>query len=264
MIPLREQELLRQQFQRDIQGPVKIDLFTRRPSPVFVPGREECEFCPPTEQLLEEVAALSHEIDLRVHEFGSDTALEQRYGVERIPATVVRGVVNRPVLFTGIPTGSLFLVLINGIIHVSGPAPDMPPTVRRRLKRLKRPVKVQVFGVPNDEHSGHQAELLQVLALCSRHIQLEIIEAAEFATLAQGLGVTETPTTVLDGGKSVLTGCSNPEELIDQLVSASEHQTVAARGSLILGGQSGTTTPLPRSTAESVTTRPSGLIIPGR
>lgn len=264
MIPLREQELIRQRFSQELKGPVKLDLFTQRPTPVFIPGREECRFCPETGQMLEELAHLSDLVELRVHELGSDRAAEERYGIERPPSTVVRGVVNRPVVFAGIPGGELFPVLLEAIVDASGPPPELAATIKRRLKRLKRAVRIRVYVALDAPYVAEQARLVQLLGVASQHIRVEIVELSEYPQLAQQLGITAVPTTVIDG-KVTLTGLTDPEAFVDQVVKAAEHQTVAARSALLTGAAQ-SSTPLPTTPApqERGITRPSGLIIPGR
>lgn len=265
MIPLREQEAIRQRFATELQGTVKIDFFTRRPAPVFVPGREECAFCTHTRQLLEELAHLSDRIDLRVHEQGADRALEERYTIIDVPATVVRGALNRPLVLYGFPTGILFTVLLEAIIDVSGPAPDPPPLVKRRLKRLGRLVPVQVFTLPDDQNGAIQARTAQVVALASQHIRAEVFEAAEFPRLLEQHAIRATPTTIIDGGKAVLLGIQQPEELVDQIVRAAQQHLVSPKSALLTGLHEGTATPLPRPQSQQEgTVRPSGIIIPGR
>ena len=46
MILLGEQEYIRQIFTGQLTGRVKNSSFTQRPARVFIPGREECRFCP--------------------------------------------------------------------------------------------------------------------------------------------------------------------------------------------------------------------------
>lgn len=263
VIPLREQDAIRQRFTAELRGPVKIDFFTRRPAPVFVPGREECAYCAQTQQLLEELAHLSDHIDLRVYEQGSNRALEERYGIEDVPAAVVRGALNRPLVHYGFPTGILFSVLLEAIIDVSGPAPNPPPAVKRRLKRLKRTVRVQVFTLPTDANGAVQARTAQIVALASPHIRAEVIETAEFPRMAERYTIRAVPVTVIDGGKAVLTGVTPAETLVDEVVRAAEQQIVSARSVLLTGAPQGTT-PLPGPSREQGTVRPSGLIIPGR
>ncbi|MFQ5880249.1 MAG: hypothetical protein ACE5IZ_08770, partial [Dehalococcoidia bacterium] len=67
MIPLKDQELLRQRFAQELVNTVRIDFFTQRETGLVVPGREECQYCKPTRQMLEELAGLSDKIDLRTH-----------------------------------------------------------------------------------------------------------------------------------------------------------------------------------------------------
>jgi len=262
VIPLRDQEAIRERFATELKGPVKIDLFTQRPAPVFVPGREECAFCEQMGQVLEEIAHLSDRIELRVHEFGEDRALEERYGVERVPATVVRGVLNRPLVHYGFVGGVLFSVLLEAIVSVSGPAPDPPPMVKRKLKRLKRPVRVQVFTIPSDTNGAVQARTAQVVSLSTQHVRAEVVELAEFPRLAEQYGIREVPTTIIDD-KIRFVGVFQPEELVEQIARAAERHAIDTRRTLITG-PSDTSTPLPAPPSDAGTTRPSGLIIPGR
>ena len=265
MIPLRDQEILRARFDEELKGPVKIDYFTQRPTPVFIPGREECALCGDVEELLSDVARLSARIELRVHDLGADRALEERYRIERVPATVVRGVINRPVVFYGAPVPELFSVLIQTIVDASGQQPELVPAVKRRLKRLKRPVRLQVFVLPAAPHCPEQALIAAEMTLGSQHVRAEIVEIAEFPRLAEEHEIRAVPTTIVDG-KLTLPGFVPPEALAEQIVRTADRQTVAARSPLILGTASETSTPLPAppKQEERGTVRPSGLIIPGR
>ncbi len=264
MIPLREQELIRERFSQELKGPVKIDFFTQRPTPVFVPGREDCRFCPEAGQMLEEIAHLSSQIELRARELGSDRAIEERYGIERAPSTVVRGVVNRPVVFVGVAAGELFPVLIESIVDASGPPPELAPAVKRRLKRLKRSVRVRVYVALTAPYCAEQARLAQLLGVANQHIRSEIVELSEYPQLAQQLDIRAVPTTIIDG-KVTLTGLTEPETFVEQVVKAAEHRTVPARSPLLTGSaQSSTPLPPTPPVQERGVTRPSGLIIPGR
>jgi glutaredoxin-like protein len=266
VIPLREQQVIRERFGEELQGPVKIDFFTRRPAPVFVPGREECAFCPQTGQLLEELARLDGRIDLRVYELGSDRAREDRYGVVHVPTTVVRGSLNRPVVFLGIPGAELFPVLLETIIAASGNAPELPPAARRRLKRLKQPVGVRLFVLPDAPYCAELAMVAAMIALGSPHVRLEIVEAAEFPALVEEQGIAVVPTTLI-AGRAKLAGLVNPDDLVEEIVKAAEPRALTREAPSVLGARPETSTPLaPRAHErdEGGVTRPSGLIIPRR
>ena len=68
MIPLRDQDLIRQRFQRDLKSRLRIDFFTQKPSSFYVPGRE-CRHCETVLAMLHEIAGLSPRISLTTHEF---------------------------------------------------------------------------------------------------------------------------------------------------------------------------------------------------
>jgi len=263
VIPLREQELIRQRFAQDLKGPVKIDLFTIRPLPVYVPGRQDCPTCPDMEQLLSELARLSPRIDLRVFELGKQRDLEARYGVTVVPTSVVRGAVNRPVLFAGLPARLLFPVLLETMVDVSGEPPVPPPGIRRRLNRLKRTVRVRLFVLPEAPYCAEMARVVEVLALASPHLRAEIIETGEFPTLAERYGVRAVPATVVEDRPPLL-GMLSPEELVEEAVHAAERRAIAPRAAVFAIPPTATPLPARLEPSEPGQPRRSGLIIPSR
>jgi len=263
VIPLREQELIRQRFAQDLTGPVKIDLFTMRPLPVYVPGRQECPTCPDMEQVLTEISRLSDRIDLRVFELGRHRDLEERYGVTVAPTAVVRGPVNRPVLFVGLPSGRLFPALIETIVDVSREPPAPPPSIRRRLKRVKGLVRVRLFALPDAPYCAEMARVVEVIALASPHLRAEIIEAGEFPTLTERYGVRAVPATVVDERPPLL-GMVSPDDLVEEIVHAAERHALTPRAAVSTVPPTATPLPSRREPSEPGQVRPSGLIIPNR
>ncbi len=148
MIPLREQEYIKEAFARELVGPVRIDYFTQRASALYVPGREECAYCEDVRQMLEELAALNDKIKLTVHEFRDAREAASRLGVDKIPGIVIRGPANRAIKFYGMPTGHEFPGLIDNIVDASRGKVDLAPETVRRLKKLKQDVSIQVLVTP--------------------------------------------------------------------------------------------------------------------
>jgi glutaredoxin-like protein len=261
MIPLREQEYIREAFQEALTGPVKIEFFTQRKAPVFIPGREECEYCDDVQQMLEELSALSNKIGLRVHDIAKAAPEAQKYGVIRVPATVIRGVLNRPIVFYGLPGGTFFPVLIDMFVAVSRNGTDMEPAIKRRLKRLKRDLPVQLFVTLEDEHGPDVASALVALALENGHLHLSIVEVAEFPALAEELKIEAVPLTVIDG-RVRLPGVVQPSAMLDEIIKAAETTTV--RGPARLPGGAVALDVPKADEVQRGETRPSGLIIPRR
>ena len=148
MIPLREQEYIKQKFAQELAGSVRIDYFTQRASVLYVPGREECVYCEDVRQMLEELAALSDKIKLTIHEFVEAREAAAKLGVDKIPGIVIRGPANRAVKFYGIPSGHEFPGLVESIVDASRGKVDLAQETVKRLKKLKEDVAIQVLVTP--------------------------------------------------------------------------------------------------------------------
>jgi alkyl hydroperoxide reductase subunit AhpF len=156
MIPLRDQDAIRRKFAMELSGPVKIDHFTERELALTVPGRKPCESCKPTRRMLQEIAALSDAISLRTHIF--DEAIEERtkFGIERIPATVLRGSFDSAqdrrdeavYTFYGMPSGTEFPGFIESIVDISQGEILLSDESVKALRKLNEEVSVRVFVTP--------------------------------------------------------------------------------------------------------------------
>jgi glutaredoxin-like protein len=148
VIPLRDQEIIREKFAQELTGTVQLDHFTQRQSALFVPGREECPTCDDTRQIMEELAALSDKITLNVYELSQERELAARLGVDKIPATVIGDGKQRAIRFFGIPSGSEFPGFIEDIVDVSRGKADLTRETLKALRKLKDDVWIQVFVTP--------------------------------------------------------------------------------------------------------------------
>jgi len=81
-IPETETETLRSHLERKLEGPVTLDLFIEPKSAIIVPGRPECELCEETRALLEDVASLSNQITVTVHDVRKQSDLARKNGCE--------------------------------------------------------------------------------------------------------------------------------------------------------------------------------------
>ena len=163
MIPLKDQEFLREKFAHELTRPVKIDFFTQKETSIFVPGRQPCQYCKPTRQMLEEIAALSDFISLRQHIFDEDREAVARYGIDKIPAIVLhprdaaparpggppRAGQGRWLKYYGFPGGHEFVTLVETITDISCGTTLLSEKTRRRLRKLKKDVQLQVFVTPD-------------------------------------------------------------------------------------------------------------------
>jgi glutaredoxin-like protein len=198
LIPLREQEFLREKFSRELASRVRIDFFTEKKTSLFVRRRQPCQYCKPTRQMLEELAALTDKISLHQHIFEEDKEAVAQYQVERIPAIVLHVGDRHWLKYYGSPGGHEFVPLVETIVDISRSANYLGNKIRKRLRKLKRDVRLQVFVAPACPHCPQMARLAYQVALESPHIRAEVIEANEFPELGQRYQVRGVPTTVID------------------------------------------------------------------
>jgi glutaredoxin len=85
-----DQEYLRQVFVERLRDPITVQLFSQRVTQISIPGYE-CATCRETNQLLEEVAALSEKITLEMYDLLQEGAKAREAGVEEIPAIILKG-----------------------------------------------------------------------------------------------------------------------------------------------------------------------------
>jgi alkyl hydroperoxide reductase subunit AhpF len=133
----------------DLEAPVRLVLFTVPTSPLIVPGQPPaCETCDDAQHLLEEVADLSEQITLEVHNFQRERELADRYGVERVPSLLVLGPEEGRVRYAGAPFGHEFALLLQDIRLVSTGETRLAPATREALAAMPDPINIRVFVTP--------------------------------------------------------------------------------------------------------------------
>ena len=255
MIPLRDQEYIRDRFARELDGRVKLDYFTQRASALYVPGREECATCEDTRKLLEEVASLSDKVMLTVHELADAPEEAAKLGVDRVPGIVLRGPANRALRFFGAPGGNEFPNFIEAMIEASKQQVALAPEIAKQLKRLKDNVSVTVYVTPTCPYCPAVVRAAYRLALASAHVRASAVEINEFPRLGQQLGIRAVPFTVI-GEKAAVAGALDEAALAEQVLQA-------ASGDTLTTAQGGATSSADAPTGEPASgPAPSGLILP--
>ena len=229
MIPLKDQDTLKQRFARDLPSRVRVDFFSQKPSPIFVAGRSECETCEDVRKLMREIAGLTDKVSLSTFDIEADKDWAAKLGVDKVPAIVLRGAANRAIRYFGTPVGSPFLAFIEMIVASSkGGTPARPDTLKL-LKRLRDPVDVKVFVQPSCPYSAAVALTAANLALSSTRVEVQVIEINEFPQLAQRNMVGMTPLTVLNN-EYAIPGLVEEIALATDIAAASEGKEPKAGG----------------------------------
>ena len=181
-----------------IAGPVKIDYFHQTETKLIVQGRRPCPSCEPTKLTLEEIAGLSDQIELRVHDFFGDTKMVEKWGAERVPGIVIHGEVNRPLRFYGMPGGTFLPAIVDIIVAASVKPPPPPPELSSLIKKLRDPVQIRVLGSLRHPHSAQAAATAFGLSLLSDKIATSVFAIEDNSDLIQQLRLTHIPLTLVD------------------------------------------------------------------
>jgi len=147
MISPRDQETLRQRFSQELQGFVRLKLFTQRASQLTVPGRE-CRYCPQTQQLLEELTALTPKLSLEIVDVYAQQDEVQKTGVQRIPCTILSQDGESRLKYYGIPSGYEFATLLEDVVALSRRENPLKPATLQKLQRVQEELHIQVFVTP--------------------------------------------------------------------------------------------------------------------
>lgn len=124
---------------KDIEKNVEIVMFTQE---------MECTFCEATRTLLEEISDFSKKITLKVHDFVADSEEAKKYGIDKVPATILLGDKDYGIRFYGPPAGYEFATLIEDIRDIGKRNPGLGKEVMNELTKIDQPVHMQVLISP--------------------------------------------------------------------------------------------------------------------
>jgi glutaredoxin-like protein len=185
----KDRQFLQNHFQQTLVNPVKLVFFTQEIA---------CQFCRETGQILEEVAELSDKITVETYNFVTDKEVADRYGVDKIPATIVMGDVDYGIRFYGIPSWYEFTSLIEDVIDVSRGKTELLPETADALAQIEEPVHIQVFVTPTCPYCPSAVRMAHSLAIASENVRADMVEAIEFPHLANKYSVYGVPRTVIN------------------------------------------------------------------
>jgi glutaredoxin-like protein len=123
----------------EMTAPVKIIHFTQELN---------LEYGAETRQVLEELAGLSDKLSLEVYDFLLDKEKVSEYGVDKVPATVIRNGKDYGIRYYGLPAGYEFSTVLDAILDVSNGNSGLDAASKERLALLSQPVHLEVFVTP--------------------------------------------------------------------------------------------------------------------
>ena len=204
------------------------DVFANLKEPVtvlFFGKQEACEHCETTEQLIQEIAALSDLIDVQVYGLESHPDLAEKYNVDKAPGLVLVAregdeLVDYGLRYAGAPAGHEFTSLVHDLLYVSKRQTDLSEETRKYLRELAEPVHLQVFVTPTCPYCPQAVLLAHQMAMESPMVQAEMVEATEFPDLSAQFHVSGVPQTTINAGAGTVVGAVPEPHLIIEIQKA--------------------------------------------
>lgn len=201
----------------ELKEPVQLLLFR---------SSEDCDTCDATQQLLEEVAAVSDQVELDVYDLVADKVVADRFHVDKAPGMVVAAsnggdIMDLGIRFSGIPSGHEFNTLISDILLASKRDSGLSQKTRDYLKDLTQPLLLQVFVTPTCPYCPRAVLLAHKMAMENPGmIRAEGVEATEFQELSQKFYVSGVPQTVINSGAKMVVGAVPEQNLLGEIMKA--------------------------------------------
>lgn len=199
-------EYLKDRFGKEMINKVDITLYTKN---------IDCEYCKETEQLLKELAQTSEKIELKILNTITD---KDKIGKEIVRTPMIT-VGNERIIFSGIPAGYEFSVLIEDTIEVSRSNPLLSPDSVEKIKRIDKPIDIKVFVTPTCPYCPRMVKYAHSAALINPNIRAEMIEATEFPELSNAYSVYGVPKTVINDVIEI-EGAVPEENFVEELLRA--------------------------------------------
>ena len=211
----------------DIKKQVR-EVFTQLKNPVqvlFFGDKINCQYCDDTLALVQEVVELSDKLSLAVYDVQDDAAMASQYKVDKTPGLVLAGLEGEQILdfgirYAGIPSGHEFSSLIHDLVLVSGRDSGLNVKTREFLKKLEKPVHLQVFVTPTCPYCPQAVVLAHQMALESPMVEAEMIEATEFPELSNRFKVSGVPQTTINAGAGTAIGAMPEDNLVAEIMRA--------------------------------------------
>jgi len=173
----------------ELTVPVRLVVFTQE---------SECTYCTENQQIAEEVAALSDQIEIEVYDFVADKSEAEALNISKIPAIAVIGTEDSGVRFYGVPSGYEFTSLLHAIKSIGTDTVPLEDATVDFLGMITTPIHLQVFVTPTCPYCPTSVVLAHQMAIASPLVRADMVEATEFPDLSQQYQVMGVPRTVIN------------------------------------------------------------------
>jgi glutaredoxin-like protein len=210
LLSAEQKEQVKARLAQNLLNPVTLTVFTQE---------FECDYCKENRELAQDIASSSDKIKLEIFDLMRDKEKAKELGVDKVPATVVRGGKGSQVKFFGVPAGYEFSTFLTDIILLSRGETELSADTKNALAGLKAPVHLQVFVTPTCPYCPGAVSVAHQFAMENPLIQADMVEVSEFPQLGVKYNVMGVPKTVINETIELL-GAQPEEEFLRQVQAA--------------------------------------------
>ena len=218
VLSLEDLTIVRQHLGTYVRRDVMITLFTTSSAGIIIPGRE-CAACGPVQELLEEVVGLSSKLALETVDYYTNQVDARASGITRIPGFTVGRPGDSRIRYFGMPADRQLPVFVSALIRASERSSPLKLETRRRIRRLREDVHIQVFVTHDSDHCPDTAMAALAMAAESPRVAADVIDVGTFPNLIDLHNIRGVPVTVINGRVS-FTGAMSEELLLKQVLRA--------------------------------------------
>jgi glutaredoxin-like protein len=205
------------EFFSELDKPVKILFFGSK--------EQNCEYCQETIALINEIAELNEKISVEEYDFENNPEMVKLYTIDKVPMTVIAGMNDNEILdygirLSGIPAGHEFTTLINDLVMVSKGDSGLSQPIKDQLSSLVSPVNLKVFVTPTCPYCPQAVILAHQMAMESKFVSGEMVEAMEFAELSTKFNISGVPHTIINDGSGEVVGAVPESRLMSEIEKA--------------------------------------------
>lgn len=185
---------------------------------LFRESSKKCEQCKNTEDMLNEVAAVSQKLKVSVFDFDSQKDEAAKYNIDKTPAIAILDSSKKDfgIRFYGIPAGHEFSSFIEAIRMVSTGESGLSAESKEKLKKIAKPVEIKVFVTLTCPYCPAAVKLANKFAYESENVASQMIDASEFMDLAEKYDVHSVPRVIINE-KETFEGAKPENEFLQLL-----------------------------------------------
>jgi glutaredoxin-like protein len=166
---------------------------------------------------MEDLTSLSPKLHLKTYDFFSQIQEREEYGVEQVPAIVMEVNGGPQLTFYGLPGGYEFAAFLDVLNNLSRDVSPLSPDARRKLRRVNRPVHIQIFVTPSCQYCPVMVRMAQAMAVENRLIKADVVEVQEFPNLARRHKVSSVPKTVINDVMQLM-GVQTEDQMLEKVM----------------------------------------------